>query len=520
MKPSLTCLFAAVAMVCSSLAYGGSVRISAAEFVKDPAKVAALQKAVAAMKANNSADPTSTAYRASWQYWANTHGYLGLGSNSSGVVATYVPTQIANRCGGNQTCASYYSHLTDTPVPADGFTDAIWGTCQHGNLSFLPWHRLYLHFYERMLRKQSGTDDFNLPYWDYYQETGEHDVGVALPELVRGKSTGPLYDEFRTPGLNDYKTAIPANTASAEQAFDFTDFTSFSNQLQNQPHGAMHCGTGFGCRAPDMGLVPLAGLDPVFYMHHANIDRFWQCWLNRQAGGQTIDLAWAKKNLGMPDSWYDTKYQFVDENGQPVTVTIADVFTPGKIDTHYSQENNCQTSMPKATPPLTAAAKSAASFKLTAPLASTEATVLTGKVVKRGLKALGNINLLAANAKTAGVKAGHALLVIENVNAKTLPGVTYEIYLSNKKSPDRKVYIATFNYFGLFDSAHPHGDAAANIGTLKYDVQSELEALGLTSAADLEVQFVPSEAATAPEQGAAGEVTVGNILLLNADPAK
>lgn len=83
MKPSLTCLFAAVAMVCSSLAYGGSVRISAAEFVKDPAKVAALQKAVAAMKANNSADPTSTAYRASWQYWANTHGYLGLGSNSS-----------------------------------------------------------------------------------------------------------------------------------------------------------------------------------------------------------------------------------------------------------------------------------------------------------------------------------------------------------------------------------------------------------------------------------------------------
>jgi hypothetical protein len=47
-----------------------------------------------------------------------------------------------------------------------------------------------------------------------------------------------------------------------------------------------------------------------------------------------------------------------------------------------------------------------------------------------------------------------------------------------------------------------------------------LEALGLTSAADLEVQFVPSEAATAPEQGAAGEVTVGNILLLNVDPAK
>ena len=101
-------------------------------------------------------------------------------------------------------------------MPADRFTTQIWGTCQHGNLNFLPWHRMYLHFYERVMRKQSGDDKFSLPYWDYFAEKGAGGMGIALPTLVRGAGTGAMYDEFRTPGLNEY-TATFAEPGRAQR---------------------------------------------------------------------------------------------------------------------------------------------------------------------------------------------------------------------------------------------------------------------------------------------------------------
>jgi hypothetical protein len=57
-----------------------AVRLSWQDFAKDSQRVAALRKAVATMKALNSADHASTQYRQSWEYWANIHGYFGPNS--------------------------------------------------------------------------------------------------------------------------------------------------------------------------------------------------------------------------------------------------------------------------------------------------------------------------------------------------------------------------------------------------------------------------------------------------------
>src|SRR5438270_13583341 len=54
-------------------------RIPASQFVSDPAKVAALQKAVATMMSRNSTTQTTPDFRTSWTYWSATHGYLGIG---------------------------------------------------------------------------------------------------------------------------------------------------------------------------------------------------------------------------------------------------------------------------------------------------------------------------------------------------------------------------------------------------------------------------------------------------------
>jgi len=39
--------------------------------------------------------------------------------------------------------------------------------CQHANRYFLSWHRMYLYYFERILRQASGDQNLTLPYWDY-----------------------------------------------------------------------------------------------------------------------------------------------------------------------------------------------------------------------------------------------------------------------------------------------------------------------------------------------------------------
>ena len=42
--------------------------------------------------------------------------------------------------------------------------------CPHGNWWFLPWHRGYLGWFERICRDLSGDPQFALPYWDWTKE--------------------------------------------------------------------------------------------------------------------------------------------------------------------------------------------------------------------------------------------------------------------------------------------------------------------------------------------------------------
>ena len=48
----------------------------------------------------------------------------------------------------------------------------------HNSWLFLPFHRWYLYFYERILRKYSGDDDFALPYWNW-----DNPEGMTIPQM-------------------------------------------------------------------------------------------------------------------------------------------------------------------------------------------------------------------------------------------------------------------------------------------------------------------------------------------------
>ena len=42
-----------------------------------------------------------------------------------------------------------------------------WDWCQHANWFFLPWHRMYLRQFEKILGHLIDKPDWRLPYWDY-----------------------------------------------------------------------------------------------------------------------------------------------------------------------------------------------------------------------------------------------------------------------------------------------------------------------------------------------------------------
>ena len=64
----------------------------------------------------------------------------------------------------------------------------LWQTCEHHTDFFWPWHRMYLYWFEQIVREQSGDPDFALPYWDYSDPTRQY-----LPFAFRDPQS-PLYD--------------------------------------------------------------------------------------------------------------------------------------------------------------------------------------------------------------------------------------------------------------------------------------------------------------------------------------
>src|SRR5882762_8284165 len=42
-----------------------------------------------------------------------------------------------------------------------------WNTCEHSTLYFWSWHRMYLYWFERIIRKMSGDSSWALPYWNW-----------------------------------------------------------------------------------------------------------------------------------------------------------------------------------------------------------------------------------------------------------------------------------------------------------------------------------------------------------------
>lgn len=187
----------------------------------------------------------------------------------------------------------YYAGIHGLPLPA--WCD-VYG---HGKPTFLHWHRAYLWRFELALR--ATGHDVSLPWWDWLttpaipdayaaartpdgQPNPLHSVAInsaAIEEGLRGEGDSAAArlarhpQTFRQPGRPG--TQLPTR-ADIDRVLAYDDFPSFTDTLE-QWHGAVHMWVG-----GHMTDIPFAAYDPIFWAHHAMIDRVWWIWQQRHHG--------------------------------------------------------------------------------------------------------------------------------------------------------------------------------------------------------------------------------------------
>jgi hypothetical protein len=176
-------------------------------------------------------------------------------------------------------------------IPQGTPANAWWDHCPHGSHIFLPWHRGYLRWFEKVVQAQIGDDTWALPYWDYSDPNNPNALEIP-PEftvptrIVNGVSVAnPLFlDTNDRPGQPaaedvDIVTALSETLFVDDPLHGFGGLTGperISGLVEDTPHNLVHGDIG-----GDSGLMnstTTAARDPIFWLHHSNIDRLWEVW--------------------------------------------------------------------------------------------------------------------------------------------------------------------------------------------------------------------------------------------------
>jgi tyrosinase len=253
----------------------------------------------------------------------------------------------------------------------------FWRACEHRAWFFLPWHRMYLFHFEmivlREVIRQGGPTDWALPYWNY---SANDPNAKRLPAAFR--DTSPIAG-LRLPNRdpqanagNDFLQGDPTNINCLTEPNFAGDVGSGNIVIRGfgglQPRGAnpqvkqnrknhsSGIGTGAVESAPHNGMHgalngpntddtpgPVAGkgfmgnftrapLDPIFWVHHCNIDRLWEVWAH--SGGHTNPTA--------NDDWMTAvSWAFRDSTGTRVEMRAKDVLdTRGQLFYEYDDISN------------------------------------------------------------------------------------------------------------------------------------------------------------------------------------
>ncbi|KAH8662913.1 hypothetical protein BGZ60DRAFT_412262 [Tricladium varicosporioides] len=205
------------------------------------------------------------------------------------------------------------------------------GYCTHTSVLFPSWHRPYLALFEQVLgtyiqniaqqyppelrqRYQAAADNFRIPYWDWASDS-QVPPAITQPQIQVTTPTGiqtitnPLYqykfqgyfsqsallnglgqtvrnpDTVDGPSNYDKINALMSGEGATGKSWtalvkikDYDTFatTALPGTSIEAVHGEIH--TIIGGDNGHMTLLDWSAFDPIFWLHHCNVDRLFTMW--------------------------------------------------------------------------------------------------------------------------------------------------------------------------------------------------------------------------------------------------
>ncbi|HAD97434.1 MAG TPA: hypothetical protein DCG19_08505 [Cryomorphaceae bacterium] len=392
----------------------------------------------------------------------------------------WVPNNVPN---GNPLCPEYQDSSQIM---------AAWMNCTHADgseLHFLIWHRLYIYYLEKIIRQYSGKSDFALPYWDYTNTSYR-----VMPDGFRQEGSS-LYASARLDSLNEGFPIQPYMDKSLDvtDLFENRIFSVFNSTIDRAPHGAMHNYIGASKRNDIwneiyqekrdglMAEVSSAAFDPIFWLHHSNIDYLWQKWEDSPNGSRPSLEALEAHPWG---------YTFFDADGSKVEFTVAEAYEMAFNGMNYTYDvfdqkqllaSNEVVLQDEQEPETVASSKPARKVNSER---TQFAVDLSGKKGKMVLKS---------------DNKEYALLLTLKVSFTNEPDSPYEVYIREQGADDELVsdenLAGIMTFFGAEHHATEHGNHHAHghtesdklSSTFTFDVTDELDQSKFNGKLDIEI---------------------------------
>lgn len=323
---------------------------------------------------------------------------------------------------------------------------------------------MYLAYFEQIVGKHiidlGGPADWALPFWDYSDATNVD--ARKLPRAfstpangtnglwLSGRSTAQIPANYVTldalntiPYLGD-GIQSPLGFGGPRTVFSHSGGTH--GRLESRPHDLVHVAIGGA-----MGDPRTAALDPIFWLHHANIDRLWQVWLNR-AGG--------RRN----PTWSGQTFNFHDKDGRVVTMAPKNVEDTTRILTGYTYQD-----VPTAVAvreSLEAIEQESIQEPFEVIAATNKKSKLTSEKMVVSLKlqppSQKENSFKAVNEAVGNTSRKETYLHFENVTGKGVPPI-YDVYVNMPNSKNKASYYAgSLGFFGVEEASIPSAHHAGS----------------------------------------------------------
>jgi hypothetical protein len=498
----------------SLLAQTPPVRMPLKDFVADTRLLTALRQGVAAMKARKPSDPLS------WFYQAAIHG------------------------------------VTDQLICEQGSKDPLvfkvdrakyWNQCPHkgeNSANFLPWHRGYTYHFEQILRMHTGLADFALPYWDYAQPDQREFPRAFGIQHLDGNPTNdvpaninPLFHAERDYFLCGYEhpftdqlplTELSSRAVDVSRAMACPVFfgdtesngvgggiadsdSSTRGLLEQSPHDQIHRSVGGNVQGTDgdgntsfaiggMATPPTAGFDPIFPVHHANMDRLWARWscMPGKSWGLLPDAAWFDER-----PWF-----FFDTSGKEVNRPRRDYFDREALGVRFRDDDaSCKPlQLPTPTPTMTEMRNMAGASRLlssqslsaSAPISASPTQPTAVPLVLAAEEAAPPNKSFGFDFRSLQASGERIVLTLHQVEIGRTGSTGFDVFLVKRGTDATSLRRDGASYLGPVSLFNHRSDGMLDIEQT-FDLTAALGALDRTTLAGLDLLFVPYALTSAPK---------------------